>query len=139
MKYWFGGLGAILSAVFLTGCIWLAVPVAGLGNLAHKSGTMEIELQGAGGIPAFKRAAIAERCAVPIERNDFARAECVDVDMRVDAQLNGSNNIQILGASLSNVGRTYATEDSITIRTQAIADHMAAAGFTIVSSNRKRF
>lgn len=138
MKYSFAGLGAILSAFFLTGCIWMAVPVAGLGNLAHKSGTMEIELQGAGGIPAFKRAATAERCAVPIERNDFARAECADVDMRVDAQMSGSNTITIVGGSLSYAGRTYALEDSITVRTQAIADRMEQAGFTIVSSNRKR-
>jgi hypothetical protein len=124
----------------LTGCVAaLALPAVGLANLAHKSGTMTVELEGdSNPISAFRTAAIDSGGTVPQTSEGFARAEFTNTDVKVEAQVTDSNRVQLRGASLSNVGRTYEFEDGITNTTQSIVDKMVAQGFTVVSSSRDR-
>ena len=128
----------LLAFVFLSGCpAALLVPAAGLANLAHKSGTMTVRLEGANAISAFRQAAIAEGGTVPIQQRDYARAEFSNVDIKIEAQVVGQT-VTLRASSLSNVGRTYALEDSITTVTDAVARRMEAQGLRIASSDRKR-
>lgn len=123
-------------SALLTGC--MALPVVGLANLVHKSGTMTMTLKGSNGISKFRSAALAEGAVVPTVDGEYARAEFADVDMKIDAQVIGEEII-MRGASLSNLGRTYATEDSISLKTEAVANRMVAKGMRLVSADRKRF
>ena len=135
--YFFAVIVFCVSALHLFGCV--AVPVAALANLAHKSGTMTVTLEGSQGIEKFRRAALAEGGTVPtITGSDYARAEFTDIDMRIEAQRIGST-IVVRGASLSNAGRTYSLEDSITTKTEAVTNRMLAQGMRLVSSERNRF
>jgi hypothetical protein len=130
---------ALLAAAgSLPGCV--AVPIAGLVNLAHKSGTMTITLEGRGDpIAAFREAAIRAGGTVPAVAPDFARAEFSTVDMKVDAQVGtDKRSVTIRGASLSNVGRTYELKDNITEITEAVALAMQSAGWQIKDKKRDR-
>lgn len=133
---WHAAVLFILAA-FLSGCI--AAPIVALANLAHKSGTMSITLQGPGNaLHAFREAAIKNGGTIPSVNQDFARAEFSDVDMKVEAQMLPEQTIIIRGASLSNSGRTYMLKDSIGEITENIAQSMQAAGFVIKDRKRDR-
>lgn len=133
---------ALLAALtsVLGGCMAaLAIPAAGIINNVHKSGVMEIVVEGPGNaVSAFKDAAISTGGVVPQSSADFARAEFSNSDVKVDAQLLPKGQMRIRGGPLSDAGRTYQFEDGIGNVTQAIVDGMVAKGFKVVSSERKR-
>ncbi len=119
----------------------MAVPLIGMANLAHKSGTMTITLEGQGdAVKAFRDAAVRNGGTVPSVQPDFARAEFSTEDIKVDAQVTGTTvkTIVLKASSLSNVGRTYATKDDITEVTEKVAGAMSASGFTVQSRKRDR-
>ena len=128
-----------LFAPLVSGCVAAAVPaVVGLANLADKSGSMVIILNGSDGPAAFKSAAVRSGCTVPALTTDYARADCADVDVKVEAQALGDGDIRLTSGSLSNVGRTYELEDNISLRAEAIADRMVENGFILVSKDRQK-
>lgn len=136
---WRRVLLALVVSTSLAGC--MAVPIIGMANLAHKSGTMTITLEGRGdAIKAFRDAAIRSGGTVPSVQSDFARAEFSSEDIKVDAQVTGATvkTVVLKTSSLSNVGRTYATKDDITEVTEKVADAMVSAGFTVQSKKRDR-
>lgn len=131
----------VLSAfVALTsGCV--ALPIAAMANLAHKSGTMTVTLEGEGdAIKAFSDAAVRAGGTVPVVQSGFARAEFSNVDLKVEAQvLPGQKRaVTLRGSSLSNVGRTYELKDNIGEVTTGIAEHMKSVGFVVKESKRDR-
>lgn len=129
----------LAAAVMLSGCI--AVPIAGLVNLAHKSGTMTITMEGSGkAVEAFRDAAIRAGGTVPTIQPGFARAEFSTVDMKVEAQVmpGDGKTLVIRGSPLSNIGRTYELKDNISEVTERIATEMQAAGFVIRDKKRDR-
>lgn len=127
------------TAGMLSGC--MVVPIVGLANLAHKSGTMTVTLTGKGdAIKVFRDAAIRSGASMPSVMPEFARADFPQVDMKVEAQVTGTQTktIVIRGSSLSNVGRTYELKDNIGELTEKVATEMQAGGFVIQSKNRDR-
>jgi len=131
------GLLIVLAATQVGCAAGLLLPAAGLANLVHKSGTMTVQLEGQHPIQAFQSAAVAQGGTVPIKHSDYARAEFSDVDIKIEAQAVG-NNVTLRASSLSNVGRTYAMEDSMTIVTKAVAKRMEERGLRIIASRRDR-
>lgn len=133
-------LATILVTSFITsGCV--AVPIAGMANLLHKSGTMTVVLQGKGdALRAFKEIAVRNGGVATAQTSDFARAEFATVDMKIEAQLSipDRRTLTIRGSSLSNVGRTMELKDNIGELTEKIAMDMQSAGFTIVNKTRDR-
>ena len=129
----------LLAGSVLSGCVAVAIPAAvGIANLAHKSGTAVIVLSGPDGLQAFGTAAVTSGCTVPARTTEYARAECSDVDVKVEAQALPDGTIRLLSGSLSNLGRTYELTDNIGGRADLIADAMVARGMTIVSRERNR-
>ena len=79
------------------------------GQLAYKSGTMTITLEGKGkAIEALRDATIRAGETVPSIQQGFARAEFSTVDMKVEAQVmpGDTKTLVIRGSSSSNVGRS---------------------------------
>jgi len=112
-----------------------------MANLAHKSGTMTITLEGEGdSIKAFSDAAVRTGGTVPVAQAGFARAEFSNVDLKVEAQVVPGQRraITLRGSSLSNVGRSYELKDNISDVTTGIADHMKSVGFVVKESKRDR-
>jgi len=132
----------IISVVVnLSGCIALAIPIAGTANLIHKSGNMVVMLEGKGdAIKVFRDAAIRAGGTIPSVTTDFARAEFSNVDIKIEAQITDMEikSIMIRGSSLSNVGRTLETKDNIGEITEKVAMEMQAKGFSIKSKERER-
>jgi len=134
---------AVLLALNLTGCIaglaGVAASGAGLVNLAHKTGTMTVEMEGSGDlIEAFKSASISAGGTVPQSNSQFARAEFSDTDVMVEAQQTSRTQLRLRGSSLSDVGRTWEFEDGITITTQKVVDTLKERGFSVIKSERDR-
>lgn len=136
----FAKLMFLSAFVALTsGCV--ALPIAAMANLAHKSGTMTVTLEGDGdAIKAFRDAAVRAGGTVPVVQSSFARAEFSNVDLKVEAQvLPGQRHaVTLRGSSLSNVGRTYELKDNIGEVTSGIAEQMKSVGFVIVDRKRDR-
>ncbi|WP_342619776.1 hypothetical protein [Rhodoferax sp. GW822-FHT02A01] len=128
-----------LLTASLSGC--MLAPVVGMANLAHKSGTMTVTLEGQrDAIKAFKDAAIKNGGTVPATTTDFARAEFSSVDMKVEIQVTGTQTkiAVVRGSSLSNVGRTYEFKDNIGEITEKVALDMQDGGYVIKSKQRDR-
>ena len=124
-----------------TGCVapLAIIPAAGIANLAYKSGTMTVELEGDGNpIQAFQTASVRSGGTIPTASTDFARAEFSNNDVMIEAQLLAQNRVRLRGSSLSYAGRTYELEDGITNTTQSVVDAMVSQGFDVVSSERNR-
>lgn len=123
----------------MSGCV--ALPIAAMANLAHKSGTMTVILEGDGdAIKAFSDAAMRAGGTVPVAQANFARAEFSNVDLKVEAQIMPGQRraITLRGSSLSSVGRTYELKDNIGEVTTGIADQMKSVGFVVKESKRDR-
>lgn len=128
-----------MLAPLMSGCV--ALPIAAMANLAHKSGTMTVTLEGDGdAIKAFGEAALRAGGTVPVAQANFARAEFSNVDLKVEAQVVPGQRraITLRGSSLSNVGRTYELKDNISEVTIGIADQMKSVGFVVKESKRDR-
>lgn len=139
MKQFIRALALSILASLLSGCV--ALPIAAMANLAHKSGTMTITLEGEGdAIKAFSDAAVRTGGTVPVAQAGFARAEFSNVDLKVEAQVvpGQKRAITLRGSSLSNVGRSYELKDNISEVTTGIADHMKSVGFVVKESKRDR-
>ena len=139
MNQFIRALALSILASLLSGCV--ALPIAAMANLAHKSGTMTITLEGEGdGIKAFSDAAVRTGGTVPVAQAGFARAEFSNVDLKVEAQVVPGQRraITLRGSSLSNVGRSYELKDNISEVTTGIADHMKSVGFVVKESKRDR-
>lgn len=123
----------------LSGC--MALPVVAMANMAHKSGTMTITLEGRGdALKAFREAAIRSGGTVPMVTADFARAEFSNVDIKVEAQLipGQAGVVTLRSSSMSNLGRTYELKDNMTEIPEQVALAMQSAGFVVKSKHRDR-
>lgn len=129
----------VVASFVVSGCV--AVPIAGMANLLHKSGTMTVVLQGKGdALKVFKEVAVRNGGVATAQSSDFARAEFSTVDMKIEAQLSlpDRRTLTIRGSSLSNVGRTIELKDNIGELTEKIAFDMQSAGFSIINKTRDR-
>lgn len=134
---------ALLLTVGLSGCVvglaGMAASGAGLVNLAHKSGTMTVVMEGSGEvIEAFRSAAISAGGTVPESNADFARAEFSDADVVIEAQQTSPSRVRLRGASLSGAGRTWELEDGITNTTEQVVEILEDRGFVVIERERER-
>jgi lipopolysaccharide export system protein LptA len=116
----------------------MAVPLVAGANLLHKSGTMNITVEGKGDpITAFKAAVIQNGGMVPQISNDYARGEFADVAVKIEIQvLDGGKKVLMKGSSATSVARTYELSDGIGETTIKVAQAMQ--GYKITLQQRDR-
>jgi hypothetical protein len=134
-------LAALLAVTVLvpsmTGCI--ALPLVAGANMIAKSGTQTVVLTGPRfATDLFREAAIRSGGTVTAKTGEYAKAEFSATAVKVEFQVVGKGEYQLIGSSGTTVARTWELKDNIGLTTQQIADHLVANGFKLVSNTRNR-
>lgn len=128
----------IASASVLPGCV--AVPIAAALNAAYQSGTAAVEVSGSErGFPvAFRSAVQRAGGMVTSAGGDYGHAVFARESVKIEYQKTGAGRYQVIAASDNNVSRAWDFSDSVSKKSQAVADNLAAAGYTISVAGRQR-
>ncbi len=126
------------SVALLPGC--MAVPVVGALTGLHSSGTATVEVIGPDrGFPAaFRRAVQGAGGMVKSAAADYGQAVFTGESVSIQYQRIDTGRYQMVAASESGVARTWDFSDSISKKSQAVADALTAAGYVVSGSDRKR-
>lgn len=138
MKKAFVGMALAGSLVALPGC--MAVPVVGALTGLHSSGTATVEVTGPDrGFPtAFRRAVQGAGGMVKSAAADYGQAVFTGESVSIQYQRLDAGRYQLVAASESGVARTWDFSDSISKKSQAVSEALAAAGYVVAGADRKR-
>lgn len=138
MKKMVLGMALAGSVALLPGC--MAVPVVGALTGLHSSGTATAEVTGPDrGFPAaFRRAVQQSGGMVKSAAQDYGHAVFTGESVNIQYQRLEAGRYQLVAASDSGVARTWDFSDSISKKSQAVADALASAGYTVAVADRKR-
>lgn len=131
----------LLTAIAITNAGCMAVPVVLGANMMHKTGSMNITLEGRGdAFSAFREAVNKSGGMVTQTTKDYARGEFADSAVRVEIQITGETQQRILmkGSSNTTVARSWELDDGIGNTTTKVAELMSGAGFQIITKARER-
>lgn len=129
---------SLASVTLLPGCV--AVPIAAALNAAHQSGTAAVDVAGPErGFPAAFRTAVQRVGGmVTATTPGYGRAVFSRESVRVEYQKTSAGHWQLMASSDGAVARAWDFSDSITAKSQAVADGLAAAGYTVTAADRQR-
>lgn len=122
----------------LPGC--MAVPVVGALTALNSSGTATVELTGSDrGFPAaFRRAVQSAGGVVKSAAQDYGRASFASEGVSIEYQRIENGRYQMVTASEGGVSRAWDFGDSISKKSQTVADALATAGYVVAGTDRKR-
>lgn len=138
MKKLFLAVSLAASAGLMQGCV--AVPIIAAANMLHKSGDATFEVSGAEkAFPgAFRSAVQRAGGVVTATSNDYGHAMFSKEQVKVEYQKIGVGTYQVIASNSSTVARSYDFSDSISVKSEAVANSLTAAGYTTKASSRQR-
>jgi len=133
-------LAAFITAATLNlgGCY--ALPVLGIVNTIHNSGTATLEVVGPStSFPNTFRSVIQKTGGIVKSADaQYGLATYPKEEVRVEYQRLDSGAFEIIFSSDTNMARTYIMEDSIAKKAESVANELANAGFKVSNIERKR-
>ncbi len=129
---------AVAAAGGLQGCV--AVPIAAALNGMHKSGTSSYSIAGPEkGFPAAFRGAVQKNGGMVREAGaEYGHAIFEREQVKIEYQKTGSGTYQLAASTANGSARIYDFADSISVKSAAVAQALASAGYKITAAERDR-
>lgn len=134
---WISVAALIGSVTLLPGCV--AVPIVAAANAIHKSGTAVVDVVGPEKTfpSAFRRAVQGAGGMVKTAGSDYGHAVFSAESVKIEYQKTDAGRYQMIAASEAGVARSWDFSDSISKKSQAVADNLSASGYTITTSRQR--